>query len=82
MGDLVTLYTGIKPNSWAGKISDNWEGLYIIHQVHKKGSYTIKEYKTDNPRVKIIHGNRLKLYHIPDVFYNNQMMKAWGAHLY
>jgi hypothetical protein len=72
IGDLVTLYVGIKANSWTGKISDNWEGVYIIHQTLGKGTYLIKNYNSDSNRLKRIHGNRLKLYALPDVFWNQK----------
>ncbi|KAI8327436.1 hypothetical protein BC941DRAFT_364842, partial [Chlamydoabsidia padenii] len=71
LGDLVTLFTGIKPNSWTGKISDNWEGIYVIHQTLGKGTYLIKSYNDETNRMKRIHGNRLKLYSLPDVFWKS-----------
>ncbi|SAM01845.1 hypothetical protein [Absidia glauca] len=68
LGDLVTLYVGIKSNSWTGKISDSWEGVYIIHQTLAKGTYMIKPYMGEANRLRRMHGNRLKLYALPDVF--------------
>lgn len=78
LGDVVTLYVGIKSNSWTGKISDNWEGIYVIHQTLGKGTYLIKAYDNDATRLKRIHGNRLKLYSLPDVFWikNDQRLAA------
>ncbi|KAI8082866.1 uncharacterized protein BX664DRAFT_352134 [Halteromyces radiatus] len=55
LGDIVTLYTGIKANSWTGKISDMWDGIYVVHQTLGKGTYFIKPYQSTDPKLKRVH---------------------------
>ncbi|KAG0890595.1 hypothetical protein G6F61_012651 [Rhizopus arrhizus] len=67
LGDIVLLYKDYMATSWSGKLQDNWEGPFIIHSILGKGTYHIKSFKSDDNRIRRVHGNRLKIYAIPKV---------------
>ncbi|KAI9327476.1 hypothetical protein BD770DRAFT_449880 [Pilaira anomala] len=68
IGDIVEKYRDYKGTSWAGKLEDLWDGLFVITEYLKKGSYVIQGTKKDGTTdIKIVHGNRLRIYKLPDV---------------
>ncbi|PHZ10146.1 uncharacterized protein RHIMIDRAFT_245809 [Rhizopus microsporus ATCC 52813] len=67
LGDVVLLYKDYLSTSWSAKLRDRWEGPFIIHQVLGKGTYHIKNYDTQDTKLRRIHGNRLKPYMIPKI---------------
>lgn len=68
VGDLVERYRDYKGTNWAGKLEDRWEGLYTVVEDLRKGNYVIEGKNKDDKIVKrIIHGNKLKIYNVPDV---------------
>lgn len=69
LGDIVKLYRDNISTSWSGKIMIRWyEDNYVIHEKLKKGGYIIKNISnTDDTRIRIVHGNRLKSYSEPNV---------------
>ncbi|EIE77009.1 hypothetical protein G6F47_012475 [Rhizopus delemar] len=67
LGDIVLLYKDYMATSWSGKLQDKWEGPFIIHSILGKGTYHIKSFKSDDNRIRRVHGNRLKIYAIPKV---------------
>lgn len=68
VGDRVERYRDYKGTNWAGKLEDRWEGLYTVIEDLKKGSYVIEGQNKDGKIIKrIVHGNKLKIYKMPDV---------------
>lgn len=69
IGDIVKLYRDNISTSWSGKIMIRWyEDNFAIHEKLRKGSYFIKNISnTDDTRLKLVHGNRLKSFTEPHV---------------
>jgi transposase InsO family protein len=67
LGDVVLLYKDYLSTSWSAKLRDRWEGPFIIHQVLGKGTYHIKNYDTQDTKIRRVHGNRLKPYMLPKI---------------
>jgi transposase InsO family protein len=68
VGDIVERYRDYRGTSWSGKLEDLWEGLYVVSEDLKKGSYVIQRKKKDGgTEIRIVHGNRLRIYKIPNV---------------
>ena len=69
IGDVVKLYRDNITTSWSAKISIRWhEENFCIHEKHHKGSYLIKNISNpEDPRLHLVHGNRLKHYIKPHV---------------
>lgn len=65
VGDLVEVYKSFLQNSWSGKLEDQYEGPFVISQAAHKGTYKIKDLETGVE--KLVHGNKLKIYKMPDV---------------
>lgn len=62
LGDIVKLYKDNISTSWSAKIAIRWyEDIFCIHEKQRKGVYIIKNiYNPDDPRLHLVHGNRLK----------------------
>lgn len=69
IGDTVKLYRDNISTSWSAKIDIRWyEDIFCIHEKHKKGSYIIKNISNpDDPKLHLVHGNRLKAHLKPAV---------------
>lgn len=69
IGDIVKLYRDNLTTSWSAKISIRWyKDNYCIQEKHKKGSYIIKNIsKPEDPKLHLVHGNRLKPFVQPSV---------------
>ncbi|KAG1115632.1 hypothetical protein G6F42_013892 [Rhizopus arrhizus] len=69
IGDVVKLYRDNISTSWSAKISIRWyEDNYCIQEKHRKGSYIIKNISNpDDPKLHLVHGNRLKPFISPAV---------------
>jgi flagellar hook assembly protein FlgD len=68
IGDTVERYRDFRGTSWSGKLEDLWEGIYTVTEDLKKGSYVIQRKKENgSTEIRIVHGNRLKIYKVPDV---------------
>ncbi|KAI8098994.1 uncharacterized protein BX664DRAFT_10945 [Halteromyces radiatus] len=58
-----------------------WDGIYVVHQTLGKGTYFIKSYQDNDSRLKRVHGNRLNLYQLHDVFWNQPFDRILGDDL-
>ena len=69
IGDIVKLYRNNISTSWSAKISIRWyDEIFVRHEKHQKGSYIIKNISnTDDPKLHLVHGSRLKLFVQPHV---------------
>ena len=68
IGDTVLVYNSAIDTSWSGKLMDTWLGPYIVHKANTKHGYILKTMKgTIMP--KVVHGNRMKIYKVPDVLF-------------
>lgn len=69
LGDVVKVYRDNISTSWSGKIMIRWyEDNFVIHEKLKKGSYFIKNISnTEDTRIRLVHGNRLKAFTEPRV---------------
>lgn len=75
LGDLVEVFNSFTHTSWSGKLLDKWTGLFTVIRVLKKGSYMIEARKHNGTVVqKIVHGNRLQKYVIPNVAWHPENM--------
>lgn len=75
IGDLVEVYKSYLQNSWSGKLEDQYEGIYTISQAAHKGTYKIKDLETGIE--KLVHGNKLKIYKLPDVEVHNLTSRSF-----
>lgn len=68
VGDIVEVFNHFTTTSWSGKLLDRWVGLFTVKRVLKKGSYVIEGLrKSGKIYQKIVHGNKLQKYVVPDV---------------
>lgn len=77
LGDLVEVYKSYLQNSWSGKLEDQYEGVYSISQESHKGTYKIKNIETGLE--KLVHGNKLKIYKLPDVEVHNLSSRSFTS---
>lgn len=65
LGDQVYVYRDYLTSSWSGKIEIRWDGPFIIHEILNKGTYLVKNLLTTDLKLRRVHGNRMKIHHLP-----------------
>ena len=78
LGDIVLVYKDNLSTSWSAKLQDRWDGPFIIHQTLGKGTYHIKNMDAQDNRIRRVHGNRMKPYHMPKVLWLNEHERTVG----
>ena len=61
IGDVVWLFTNTRTKNKTPKLQRNWEGPYFVIEVISDIIYKIK--KTENSKPKVVHHDRLKIFH-------------------
>ena len=68
VGDVVELYDNSIKTSFSGKLVDKWLGPFYVHKNYGNSTYHLKT-KEGKLLRRAVHGNRLKIYNVPEIFF-------------